>query len=388
MSAVQEKQFKNYLDCAEFIGECDKKMNVFYANVRDIKSLNTFEDLKIRIDCLGKPDVTLAETWLSVDEEKYFNIKDYSHYPLMREGKMGGRVPIYVNDKKWSSSLIKTLNSIHQIISVFVKNSYEEFYISTVFNPLIKNFCKFLDDFKSYIKEFQNDVKHIITGDFNLNLLSSDALSTEHLSEINKLGFINCNLIYPTRIAKTSATLIDHVLCNNNVKDWLLCNVIDYLSDHNTLVLTVITPKTNKHGTGRITKRLINYSKATKYFQQYPFSINCDNVNEAFDSFQKYVHEGIKASTYTITNRKKYQLHYKPWMNEKFMEICKRKQILYSISKRNPKNELILQEYKQCRNKVIAMKRMLINKYTSDKIRNGQGNQRKLWRVIKETLKL
>jgi len=84
MNAMQEKQFKNYQDCAEFIGECDKKMNVFYANVRNIKSLNSFEDLKIRIDCLGKPDVvTLAETWLSVDED----IKDYSHYPLMREEK-------------------------------------------------------------------------------------------------------------------------------------------------------------------------------------------------------------------------------------------------------------------------------------------------------------
>lgn len=99
-----------------------------------------------------------------------------------------------------------------------------------------------LSNLLGQLSDYNDNVS--IYGDFNLDLLkaSENKFVTEYINGVFSNGFLQI-VLKPTRIAKNSATLIDHILTNSkttNHTSHILCNKI---SDHFPMIHFLETAK-------------------------------------------------------------------------------------------------------------------------------------------------
>jgi hypothetical protein len=85
-----------------------------------------------------------------------------------------------------------------------------------------------------------------ILGDFNYNLLNTDDLNTNLFVEaMTTMGFHSV-INKPTRITKSSATLIDHIWTNNFNIPFQSDIVVDCIADHLPVFIAFSLPSDNK----------------------------------------------------------------------------------------------------------------------------------------------
>ena len=130
----------------------------------------------------------------------------------------------------------------------------------------------------------------VIMGDFNIDLLkySSHAKTNDYVDNIFTRGFVPL-ITKPTRIFRSSATLIDHIYSNNIPSDSQSGIIVTDVADHFGIFHTV----RNK------TKHLQNLQKKSRifsdtnlalfkqYLDQSDFSsiLTIDNPNNAYETF-------------------------------------------------------------------------------------------------------
>jgi len=75
-----------------------ENLSIVQLNVRSLKK--NFEHFKTFLHTFKSlPQiVTLSETWLKEDEDKFYNLPNYKFLSLPRENKIGGGVGIYISD--------------------------------------------------------------------------------------------------------------------------------------------------------------------------------------------------------------------------------------------------------------------------------------------------
>ena len=60
-------------------------------------------------------------------------------------------------------------------------------------------------------------VKHVIlAGDFNIDLHNDSSITNEYASLLSEYGLLQ-HILQPTRVSPHSSTLIDHVICTNDI---------------------------------------------------------------------------------------------------------------------------------------------------------------------------
>ena len=100
-----------------------------------------------------------------------------------------------------------------------------------------EQFTQFSEILSTILAEISNNYKHVfIYGDFNLNILDlSNKFISEYVETIFSYSFLQL-ITKPTRVSGNSATLLNHILTNSNVKchdSFILCSRV---SDHFPLI--------------------------------------------------------------------------------------------------------------------------------------------------------
>lgn len=236
-----------------------KKGNSFSILTINIQSLNAkFEDLKDLILQLSEkkslPEViALTELWRFPDAAE-FKINGYKPliYKLRRGNAQGGGVGFYVKnniqcttDQKNSIFVDRIFESL--IIDIRGPNN-KRLKIAVVYRPntpianlssselitesfeLLNNLLSVLGNHPSYI-----------VGDFNIDLLKSKSckIAAEYLDILFSYGFLQ-TITKPTRIAQSSATLIDHVLTNIHSQKHSSFILTSKISDHFPLLVNIV----------------------------------------------------------------------------------------------------------------------------------------------------
>lgn len=177
------------------------------------------------------------------------------------------------------------------------------------------------------VTTFPNDV--ICVGDFNSNLL--DPKDSGHLN--NLLGVYGLkNLIkLPTRIGKTSSTLLDLILTNNTRRIFSSGVVDAHISDH-SLIYTIL-----RTTAPRLRSRKIQL-RSLKNFDQDLFLRDLHNVPfyvmEVFDDIddQQYVFESLYLDILNEHSPQK-QAHIRghqiPFMNEQWRKAIRHRNKLW-----------------------------------------------------------
>lgn len=169
-----------------------------------------------------------------------------NNFNLFRRDRLsdtvGGGVAVYINSS-WQVSEIEEFfddNICYEQLWLKCIIDKKPYVIGVIYRQPKQPLLEFIRDYENVMMNVLASHENIIcTGDFNIDLLS-DTAASRHLNNLLESFGLTQYVTQPTRISKTSATLLDLVICTDsiNVCD---CDVLhDEIKSDHSLVKTNI----------------------------------------------------------------------------------------------------------------------------------------------------
>ena len=365
---VEENFFKcSYFSTEEFNDQFKERTefcSLLSYNIRSLKknckNLENFLD-SISNEKFNFSVLSLQELW------KIHNIQDVKingYQPLIfkgRESKNGGGVGFLIKDgiKFQELSHICDIkdNIEYMFIKVFTQNGRFK-VIGNCYRPPNTDIDIFLKDLEIILKkldckELKGAEEILISGDFNINVLShlNHSPTNRFLSLLLTHSFMP-TITLPSRISDNSATCIDNIFSNKQNLNFQSGLILEHITDHLPIFLAHTSDGNLEKG--NLSKEKIrNMSKNNiNLFKEKLAKINWDNViNEvrpevAFETFQSNIDKEFNESFPYLEkrkNRKKYPQN--PWMSEELLSIRRKKDKLFKKRIKFP-NEANIEEWR------------------------------------------
>ena len=300
------------------------------------------------------PDIVmLSETWLTPTSPP-INIDGYNFVHCCRSQKRGGGVGIlistnlrYTECKNISSTLAE-----NECVTVELKlKSQSTCIISSMYRPPNVDIPTFQTCYNSLVCEMKKlRPKSIIIGlDHNLDFLKSDShTGTNQFIQHNLDANLIPTITRPTRITKSSATLIDNImvsqsLCGNYESGIL----IDDISDHMPSVCVIKSLKSVGKDVIKITSRDTrprNLNALKTHLSNYEWTklLCSSDVNTSMTKLHNTLQDEIDHCIPEVTRSiKRKQLRREPWITPTLKRsIDKSKRLYYRVLKRTGNVEL------------------------------------------------
>ena len=313
-------------DSVELIENNMNDLKIMHLNIRGLKSkINDLSDLLVK---LKNPEIImLNETWHKDPDKNIISLPNYKFEGIPRNHKKGGGVGFLIRTDilyKTRNDLISEAKTLAcEQCYIEIKNNTEKVIIGTMYRPPSNNISEFINIFNNQIGKINNKGYECIIGlDHNLDLLKQSVHSkTQEFLECILDHNLLPTITKPTRISKTSATLIDNILISKKFhSNYESLIIVDDLSDH--LPCLVRLKNFNPTGTKNfILKRVIN-NKVVKNIREDLSKINWyaklkDRL--ASDSFQAF-HSELSISLNKHAPEKLVRIKEKrlknPWMSK------------------------------------------------------------------------
>ena len=216
------------------------KLSILHLNIRSVR--NKFDALKNYLNSLDHKFtiIALTETWLNNNDYDNFEIPGYKSTKLLRQNKKGGGICIFSrNDLKFKlrNDLVfeDDTDDTENLFIEIINGKFKNIIIGTIYRPPNNRFNKFENDLKTILTKLDKCNKPCyIMGDFNIDLLKYNYcnFSTEFFNQFSSSGYTPL-ISKPTRITKSTATLIDNIFTNNLSKTEHLNGILlNDISDH------------------------------------------------------------------------------------------------------------------------------------------------------------
>jgi exonuclease III len=227
------------------------------------------------------------------------------------------------------------------------------------------------------------NTEHILCGDLNIDFLTSDYKKNqliEILEMYNLHGIVN----FPTRITHSSATLIDNIFIDKNLK-YFVHPYINGLSDHDAQLLILPDIIKNTYSPGYVLKRcfdeecVINFQRTLSY-ELWDEIFNEHDVNIMFNRFLNIYIRCFNHS-FPILKKSNYRVNQNQWITNGIIVSCKKKKELYSLY-RITNNLGFRAYYKQY---CVILKKVILNAkkmYYNDIIQKSNNKMKASWNII------
>lgn len=351
-----------------------------------------------------KPDIIcLSETHI-IDEinENEIRIEGYEVIRVNSNSSRTGGVLTYIK-KNIKFKILDLSNFIidgtwFNVIQINTPNKISICNIYRSPNSAISLFCDKIRDLADLLSEFG---KVIILGDFNIDINKQNNYYSQKL--INSLKFLGFSqhVKTPTRITKSSKTIIDLVFTNFET---LSTVVLDKpkISDHNILKLTLTRQNLKSCNPKFVYKRsfktfneenfkstLLSYYQARNVSVKYPINFDSENNCDIEYKYTKHVNNIISSiidSVNKIAPLVKQRINskdtYIPWINKDIRDLMKcRDQSFIKFKKSKLGSDF--DDYKALRNKVIDELRRNKKGYYEKVIDNNKHDSKKMWKTLK-----
>ena len=319
-----------------------ENFSMIHLNIRSAKK--SFEKLKdflsqtssfFKILCLTETSFNDRNSGRSLYQLTQYTAIHQHRSPSHKSGQ-GGGISMYIHDslnfKSQRKLDINAKNAESLSIELISKHS-KNTVLSTIYRPPdgdFKAFNTFLKDV--YSISLKSNKLFYAAGDFHLNLLDYNKNG-----KVTKFLNLTCACYFvpfinkPTRVTKTSATAIDHIITISLLHRTINTRVLKLdISDHFPIFFIAKTAKKmTPEGKVQITKRLIN-SKTKETFKNALPEMTWDNVigfkqtDSAYEAFlNKFTspYDKITEKSKTLKN---------PWIiTNGILKSSKTKQRLY-----------------------------------------------------------
>ena len=368
--------------------KCKNNFIVAHLNARSINK-NIIE-LREIIENADFDAVCISESWLKSRTPKdRFIINGYNIFRNDRRNKRGGGVCCYVRDNYIAKKIrIPNIPINPEFLFVEVSVLHQKLAIGTFYKaPKIP--CKvFHDAFDSLLYIFNKYEQPILTGDFNVNLLTPETSNFKILSDSIIEPFSLTQIIdQPTRITENSRTLIDLMFVKNpeKVVSHGAC-AVPGVSDHHLIFMAydIKKPKFKPH---KVTIRnfknfdLEGFQAAAElaHFENVYNVVNINDkvtilentINDLLDQFAPY-------KTYTITKQ-----NSTPWLTDEIRKVMDVRD-MYKYNYNKSRDKTFNDKFKLLRNKVTGMMRQSQKTYFNDTINSKVKNSKDFHSLAKK----
>ena len=228
-------------------------------------------------------------------------------------------------------------------------------------------------------------------GDFNLNLLNCSSL--DHVNDFVNTVYNNCFrplINKPTRITKSSSTLIDNILTNVCTKEINSGIFYSDITDHLPIFSLTHNILRNKHGEENSVPNIKhlnpkNIASLNKELAKIDWNtiFSSNDVEFTYDTFLTRFKQSFDniCKVEVSANRKKKNIPRQPWITRSLLKCINKKNKLYKAfcSKRDKPSEL---KFKKYRNKLHATLRAARKQYFGDLLQMNKNNLVKVWSII------
>lgn len=242
-----------------------------------------------------KPQVLLlSETCLTIDIEDFeVECNGYICVRCDSKSRHTGGVVMYVkSDVKFKILHNSNIGDTMWILTVKISMKDFSGNLSVLYRSPSTSVKDFISYFSDACENIDYSIHNVICGDFNIDMLSESFYKTKMTNLVSDFG-LKLYVTEPTRTTKSSATLIDYVLSNNDIE----CKVVteEAVADHSTIVFV----KNSDNETGVAEKKSI--SKIVKYsdslFREklrcFDWSGGNNNVDEDAELIQTRIIDAI-----------------------------------------------------------------------------------------------
>ena len=161
--------------------------------------------------------ILLAETWLTKFTKKKIKIPGYQFIGSHRECKRGGGMGILISNKiqfRERKDLTLDIPNLENI-TIELKTHKDSILLSALYRPPNTKEKEFIKNYQRLLNKFRpEEINRLILGlDHNLDFLKHEKdRSTKEFIELNLDYHLLPSFTKPTRITKTSSTLIDNII--------------------------------------------------------------------------------------------------------------------------------------------------------------------------------
>ena len=352
-------------------------------------------DINIFFASLSKtPDVfAISESWLTDSTMNSANIDGFSSYHVPRPpGHEHGGVSCYVRES-FDSELVENLsfvNNLIEICTVKVKVKEEIFIISSVYRPSNKHID--VDNFDKYLSnllksDFLKKNRHILLGDFNINLLEMSSHShTNHfinsMQNFKYIPLISRPTRFPDGNQRGDPSLLDHIYIN--FAPPLISGIFEHvLTDHRPIFINISLPQgTTKHR--KIKFRLLNNNNRQMFTRalcnvHWEEILNLDDFNSNFNIFFNRFSELYNKYFPIMTKVVNEKQILNPWITPTLIRSIKNRNNLYKSQKNGTVSEAFYKNY--CYNLTKLIKRTKRN-YYFNVFSDFKRNIKKTWETL------
>ena len=390
---------------ARFQDRCNNLYNLslFHVNIRSLnanhlKLQQLFLTLKCNFDI-----IVLSEIW-SFNVTMYYNLfPEYNFYYVLPNNSCIGGIGAYIHSSftvTESNDLISNLsntNSVHEYLLLELNRGDYRCILSNFYrhpNQPIESFTNFLESIFQTSLFLGNQVDYLVVGDLNIDLLKYDK-NSDICNFIDMMISYNFQplTILPTRISKTSATLLDHVFYKCNTK----CKNLDYSDVYNGVLITdiadhlanfLILPslKTQFKTNDRPLVRLltpINKMKFVNELTKVDLERCVCTINDVDLAYEKFISVllDVYEKCFPLTRMSRKKCKDKKWVTPAIKKSSEIKNRLYKdwIISKNPQNREKYKSYVKLYNKILKKAQ---DDYFTTAFNNKLNSSKKIWKEI------
>ena len=387
----------DYEDCSETVEiiKDESELNIIHYNVHGI--LNKQRELGDFLSNCGGKEIHVAllnETWLKKSNTERLRIQGFDYVGVPRPHKKGGGVGILISKQlKYRQVDIDDLNITGAEVCVIeLKLSQDSITLVSLYRPPNNNVKCFLEDYKRLLDWLSLRKCPVILGcDHNLDLLKLEShRNTENFIDLILDHELLPCIMKPTRITKTSATLIDNIFVNASLYDKIQSSImINDMSDHLPcrIIINDMFPLRNKAVTKNI--RVLKKDKLEQIKDElgdimWEKELNCMTSSNAFE----FLNERLTDSIDKHLPQKEVNINRlkpsRPWLTSSIQRCISKSKRLYAktLSKNSTPADYL--KYKNYRNTLNVLKRKLMQMYFINKCTEFKQNGKKLWQIIRK----
>ena len=276
---------------------------------------------------------------------------------------------------------------------------YENLVLGVIYRHPDKRYSAFSESLRQSLHKLnESKSNYILVGDFNIDADKYNIASyaTDFLNFTHSLG---CNMFInkPTRVSKSSSSIIDHVYSNlpaNHLENYVIESDV---SDHyGTLTKIKGYAQPDKHKEIYRRKTKLSDEEWAKFNAELNTLLSNElaephkdldanlEANAIIDAYQKLIDKYMPLVKLT---RKQTRFYRKPWLTPAIQVSIKKKNKLHKIAKKKGASQASIKEYKTYRNLLTRTKVKAYDNYYRDKIAQYGQDKAKTWRVVNEITK-
>lgn len=349
-----------------------KSFSILHCNIRSLQlhkeqlETHLLDELNFDFDILGISETKIKSS--SLERNLNLNIPGYS-FEFVPTPLASGGVGMYINKRLHYNVIERISDHAFQALWIEICFAGKKNAVCGIIYRQHNSPDSFLNYFNESLERYSGRNNVYIIGDFNIDLLKSETCNFSHsfLLSLQSCHFLP-TIDKPTRVHRSSATLIDNIFTNNPEQLIFSGNIISDISDHFSQFCIISSPTKKYLNLKRKIRDFSNFSQTNflNDLSDVDLSLNGDTdqmFNKFYRKFNKIVNK--HAPLKNCSNRTMKRLS-KPWITKGIRQSIKIKNKLLALGDRD--------RYKLYRNRILNItrlsKKLYFHSFFSDNIKN------------------